>query len=110
MNLSLAKNESADMSLCNALIAVMRLSKLWDLDDPSDARGRPGEWTLLVEAQMRPRSMVVSDIRSRGSLEMLGVQDHEMVQAVSSYGANQAFGVPVFPGTPGRSKYFFHMQ
>ena len=33
-----------------------------------------------------------------------------MVQAISSYGADQAFGVRILPGTPGCGEYFFNMQ
>ena len=98
----IAKNASADMSLrCIAFITVMQTAELWDLDDPADTRDLPRNRTLLVEAQMGPRFVVVSEIRSQGSLEVPGVQDHEMVQAVSSDGADQAFGVRVLPGTPG---------
>ena len=50
-------------------------------------------------AQMGPRSAVVIEIRSQGSLEMTGVQDREMILAVSSYGANQPFGVRILQGT-----------
>ena len=59
---------------------------------------------------MGPRSVIVSEIRSQGSLEMPGVEDHEMVQAVSAYGADYAFGVRILPGTLGRSEYFFYVQ
>jgi len=59
---------------------------------------------------MGPRSVVISEIRSQGTLEMPGVQDHEMVQAVSSDGADQAFGVRILPGTLWRGEYFFNMQ
>jgi hypothetical protein len=83
--LSFAKNASADMSLRgNAFITVMQTAELRDLDDPADTRDLPRHRTLLVEAQMGPRSVVVSEIRSQGSLEMPGVQDHEVVQTVSS--------------------------
>ena len=87
--LSFAKNSSADMSLRhNAFITVMQAAELRDLDDPSRTRDLTRKWTLLVEPQMGPRSVVVSEIRSQGSLEMLPVQDHEMIQAVSSNGAD----------------------
>jgi len=33
-----------------------------------------------------------------------------MVQAVSSYGPDQAFGVRILPGTPGRGEYLFDAQ
>ena len=100
--LSFAKNASAYMSLRrNAFITVMQAAELRDLDDPSYTRDLTRKWTLLVEAQMGPRSVVVSEIRSQGSLEMLPVQDHEMVQAVSSYGADEAFGIGILPGLRG---------
>jgi hypothetical protein len=38
------------------------------------------------------------------------VQDHEMVQAVSSNRADQAFYVRILPGTSGRGEYFFNAQ
>jgi len=59
---------------------------------------------------MGPRLVVVSEIRSECSLEMPRVQHREMVQAVSSYGADQAFGVRMLPGTPGGGEYFFYLQ
>jgi hypothetical protein len=69
---SFAKNASADMSLRgNAFITVMQAAELRDLDDPSPARDSPRKWTLLVEAQMGPRSVVVEivilDSDSRGA-------------------------------------------
>ena len=52
--------------------------------------------------------MVVTEIQSQGSPQMPGVQNDEMVQAFSSYRADQAFDVGVLPGTPGRGEYFFN--
>ena len=49
--LCLAKNASADMSLCsNAIITVMQTPELWDLDNPADTSDLPGNRALLVEA------------------------------------------------------------
>ena len=94
--LSFAKNASAGMSLRgNAFITVMQTAELRDLDDPADTRDLPRNRTLLVEAQMGPRSVVVSEIRSQGSLEMLGVQDNEVVQTVSSRNTNSTLMVTV---------------
>src|SRR5688572_25801949 len=106
--LSFAKNTSAVMSLSGyALIAVMQTAELRDLDNLSDARDLPRKWTLLVEAQVGPRSVVISEIRSQGLLKMPSVQDHEMVQAVSSYRADQTFDVGILPGTPGCGQQLF---
>jgi len=82
----------------------MKTAELRDCDDPADTRDLPREWTLLVEPQMGPGTMVVTEIRSQGSLQMLRVQDDEVVQAVSSYRADQSFDVGVLPGTPGRGE------
>jgi hypothetical protein len=58
-HLSFAKNASADMSLRgNAFITVMQTAGLRDLDDRADTRDLSRNRTLLVEAQMGPRSVV----------------------------------------------------
>jgi hypothetical protein len=58
-NLSFAKNASADMTLCgNTFITVMQTAELLDLDDPATTQDLPRNRTLLVEAQMGPRSGV----------------------------------------------------
>jgi hypothetical protein len=41
---------------------------------------------------------------------MPGVEDHEIVQAISPDGPDQAFGVRILPGTLGRGEYFFYVQ
>ena len=99
------------MSLrCNAFITVMKTAELRDYDDPAGTRDLPREWTLLVEPQMSPGTMVVTEIRSQGSLQMPRVQDDEMVQAVSSYRADQALNIRILPGTPRRGEYSFNAQ
>jgi len=85
----------------------MQTPELWDLDNPADTDDLARDRALLIEAQMGPRRVVVSEIPSQDSLEMPGVQDHEMVQAVSSNGADQAFNVGVLPRTPRGGEYFF---
>ena len=49
-------------------------------------------------------------IGSEGSLEMPGIEDYEMVQAVSAYGSDQAFGVRILPGTLGSREHLFNIQ
>ena len=85
IDLSFAKIAYGDISLrCNAFVTVMQAAELWDLNDPSDTRDLPRKGTLLGQPQMRPRPVVISEIRSQGSPQMPGVQDHEMLQALSS--------------------------
>ena len=54
--------------------------------------------------------MVVTEIRIQGSLQMPGVENDEMVQAVSSDRTDQAFGVGILPGTTGRGEQFLDAQ
>ena len=99
MELSFAKTMSGAMSLrCNAFITVMKATHLRDCDNPSCARHLPREGTLLVEPQMGSGLMVVTEIRSQGSLQMPRVQNDEMVQAVSSYRADQALNIRIGEG------------
>ena len=69
--LSFAKIAYGDISLrFNAFITVMQAAELWDRNDPSDTRDLPRKGTLLGQPQMRPRPVVVSEIRGQGSPQM----------------------------------------
>jgi len=66
---SFAKIASAARSLrCHAFVTVMKTAELRDCDNLTDTRDLPREGTLLVEPQMGSGPMVVTEIRSQGSL------------------------------------------
>src|SRR5688572_21133005 len=110
-SLSFANNAYAGIWSCsNAFVTMVQATQLGDLDDLSDTRHRSWNWTLLVQPQMGPRSVVVNEIRCERSLEMPGVEDHEMIQAVSPYRADQAFGIRILPRTLRRGEQFLHVQ
>jgi len=70
-SLSIAKTASAAMSLrCHAFITVMETAQMRNGDDPADARNLPRVWTLVVEPQMGPGRVVVTEIPSQGPLQM----------------------------------------
>ena len=56
---------------CNAFVTVMKTAELRDCDDLADTRDLPREGALLVEPQMGPGPMVVTEIRNQGALKML---------------------------------------
>ena len=102
---SFAEIASAAMSLrCNTFVTVMKTAELRDCDDPADTRDLPREGALLVEPQMGPGPMVVTEIRSQRSLQMSRVQDDEVVQTFSTYRADQSFDVGVLPGATRRGE------
>jgi len=58
---------------------------------------------------MGPRSVVLIEILGQCPSEMPGAQNHKIVQfqALSSYRADQSFGVWILPGTLGLGEDFF---
>jgi len=52
---------------------VMQTPELWDLDNPADTDDLARDRALLIEAQMGPRRLVVSEIPSQDSLEVFRI-------------------------------------
>src|SRR3712207_2020183 len=50
-------------------------------------------WTLLIDALMWPRMVVVGDVRCQHPLELPLAKDQELVQALLAHGANPTFSV-----------------
>jgi hypothetical protein len=63
---------------------------------------------LLVECQLRSRPVIVAERQSEGLIQMRGVQEHEMVQALSPEPADYGLGVRLLPGTLTGRQDFFH--
>ena len=71
---------------------------------------RPAEeWAIACRAPKMVSGLIaVVEVRRQDSLQVPGVQNDEMVQAVPSYRADQAFSVPILPRTLRRREDFFH--
>src|SRR5215469_7776272 len=54
--------------------------------------------------------MLVAEIIFQRPLQMFGIQDHEVVQALPAEGADQAFGVWILPRTARGNENFFHAK
>ena len=57
----------------------MKAAELGNCDNLSDLQHLPGKWTLLVEAQVGSRFVVVAEIRRQRPLEMASIQDDVVV-------------------------------
>jgi hypothetical protein len=77
-----------------------------DLDYPPATRYAPRNWTLLGQSQMGPRFVIVIEILCQRPLQMFGIQDHEVVQALSANGTDQTFGVRILPRAVGCGENF----
>ncbi len=83
--LSFANNRSGRKLLCcSTFIAMVEAAELWNCDNLSDLQHRSRKRTLLVEAQMGSRFVVVAEIRRQRFLEMASVQDDVVVQTLPS--------------------------
>jgi predicted nucleic acid-binding protein len=72
--LSFANNRSGQKLLCrNTFIAVMESAELWNGDNLSKLQRLSRERTLLIEAQVGSRFVVVAEIGRQRSLEMASV-------------------------------------
>jgi hypothetical protein len=70
----LANNRSGYKVLCrNTFITVMESAELWKCNDLSNAAHLSGRRTLLAEAQVRSRLVVVAEITGQSSLKVASV-------------------------------------
>src|SRR5437763_8733870 len=83
---------------CSTFIAVMKTAELWNCDNLSHLQHLSGERTLLVEAQVGSRFVVVAEVRRQRPLEMASVQDDVVVQTLPSNRADESLGVWILPG------------
>jgi hypothetical protein len=74
IRLSLANNRSAQKLLsCSTFISVMKTAEFWNCDNFSHFQLPLRERTLLAEAQVGSRFVVVAEIRRQGPLERASV-------------------------------------
>ena len=69
---------------CNAFITVVESAELWNGNDLSFVQRLSRKRTLLTEAQMGSRIMVVAEITRQGSFEMSRIQNDVVVQTLPS--------------------------
>jgi hypothetical protein len=80
-------------------MTVMEAAELWNCDNRSNLQRLSRKRTLLVEAQVRSRFMVVAEVRRQHFLEMASVEDDVVVQTLPSDRADESLGVWILPGT-----------
>ena len=71
-------------------------SKLGDLNNPPGTGDLPGKRALLVQPEVSPRPVVITEIRSQSPLQMSGIKDDEVVQTLSADRADE-LGVWILP-------------
>ena len=99
LNLSFAKKRSGQKLLCgNTFIPMVEATQQGNGDNVSNIQHLSRKRTLLAQAQVRSRFMVVAKIRRQRSLQMAGVQNDVVIQAFPSDRADESLGVWILPG------------
>jgi hypothetical protein len=80
----------------------MKTAELWNGDNLSQLQHLSAKRTLLVEAQVGSRFVVVAEVRRQGSVEMASVQDDVVVQTLPSNRADESLGVWILRVSPER--------
>ena len=88
----------------------MEAAELWNGDNFSNIQHLSRKRTLLAQAQVRSRFMVVAEIRRQGVLEMPSVQDDVVVEALPSDRANESLYVRILPGALWCGENLLHAQ
>src|SRR4029453_17182706 len=106
-----ANNRSANNLLCsNTFITVVESAELRHCNDLSDAHRLSRKRTLLTEAQVGSRVMVVAEIARQCSFGVADVHNDVIVETLPANGADESFGVWILPRTSGCGQNFFHSQ
>ena len=69
----------------------------WDGDNDTGPLGRPTQWRILAQRQVRARLIVIRRIRSKKSPQVLLTEDQHPIQALAAHGADQAFCMTILP-------------
>jgi hypothetical protein len=85
----------------------MQAADFGDLDDRPLRRGLDGTGLgrVLLQGQVRPRPVVVTEITGDDPSEVGGVQDDDVVEALATNGTDQTLDVGALPGGVGRREH-----
>ena len=89
---------------CAPLVAMVETTHLGDRNDGSCGRctGWTVIWRVLRKAEVRSTPMIVATVGDEDALEMRLVEDDDVIEALSSDRADQAFDVRILPRARGR--------
>jgi hypothetical protein len=71
---------------------------------------RPRLRAVFPETQVSPRIRVVAEVLAEHAPEVLLVQDHDVVEALAPYRADQPFDIGILPGRPRRYPHVFDLE
>jgi hypothetical protein len=81
-------------------------------DDPATLRRfhRTRHRSIVAQTPMRPRMVIIIQIRGYNSSQMTLIQDDDMVQTLAAERANKAFAIRILPGRTRCRDHFLYPQ
>ena len=88
---------------------VMEAANFRQGHDPTNFRWLDcaGIWAVHIEGKMRPKPVVIGDIRREHSLEMPVVEDDDMIEYIATDTPDESLAVGILPGTSQGDLHFF---
>jgi len=95
-----------------ALVAVMKPADRGDCDDtPGGNRLHlTPSWAVVVETLVRPRNVVVHEVRAKQATQMTFVDHDDVIEAFPSNRPDDALGEGILPGRPRGDEDLSHPQ
>jgi hypothetical protein len=84
-----------------ALVAVMKLADLGDCDDTPgwDRLYLAPAWAVATETLVRPRNVVVAEVRAKQATRVAFVEHDDEIEAFAANRADDALGEGILPGS-----------
>jgi hypothetical protein len=81
------------------LVAMVQAADLWEGDNVACRRRLYGPrlWTILIQREMRPASMVITKVRRQHTAQVTLIEDDYVVETFTADRADDALDIGILP-------------
>ena len=83
-----------------SFVTMMQAADLWDRNNLASGRLAygPGLRTILGEREMRPRPMIILNVRRQDAAQMTLIENYDVIETLAPDRANDPLDISVLPG------------
>src|SRR5664280_2261436 len=83
-----------------SFVAMMQAADLWERNNLASGRLAygPGLRTILGEREMRPRPMIILNVRRQDAAQMTLIENYDVIETLAPNRANDPLDISVLPG------------
>jgi hypothetical protein len=84
---------------CATLVAMVQTADLWEGDNGACRRRlyRPRLWTILIQREMRPASVVITKVRRQHTAQVTLIEDDDVIETFAADRADDALDIGILP-------------